>query len=77
MAQPLDGAFERVTRAGEHIATLKDVISDFTDSVVKVNLEHVTEEQIADFPDGMYIYPLPVTLEVLTVPPRCGVLAGC
>ena len=84
MPHPLDGAFERVTRAGEHLADLKRQIDELRETHEHRILDQLNPEDFSNIPPfgGTGALPLPRSLPrfvvggPLPVPFRLGILVG-
>ena len=73
---PLDGAFERVKRAGEHIEDLHRRILALTDAQQRTVLDSLDPETIRNVSMDTEILPFDLNVDTVTVPLDFGVLIG-
>src|SRR5439155_13835682 len=76
MAHPLDGAFERVDRGGEHIDDLDRRIRELTASQQRDVLDHLDLELLRNISLDTTILPLPLQINPGPAPLKYGVLVG-
>lgn len=75
-AHPLDGAFERVIRAGEHIDTLTAAINKSTRGLEQAVLDGLDLTNLKFTLESPYLPLSPHVQPSLSVPPRWAVLVG-